>query len=109
MFRTRLFFITLSGNINCQVFEDVPYGLVLELEICILRLRSFDTFSTDIVHLELIKYVGASCFRIPRLFLHRLQISTRNEMRRLVCFLSQLSLQQYLRTSSAVTLASPDS
>jgi len=73
-----LFFITLSGNINCQILEDVHYGLVLELEICILRLHSFDAFSTDVMHLEIIKYVGASCFHIPRLFLHRLQSPTRN-------------------------------
>jgi hypothetical protein len=109
MFLTCLFFITLSENINCQIREDVHYGLVLELEICILRLHSFDIFSTDIMHLEIIKYAGTSCFHIPRLFLHRLQISTRNEMRGLVCFLSQLSLQRYLRASSVVTLASPDS
>ena len=63
--------------VNSQIFEHVHYGLVLELEICILHLHFSDTFSTYIMDLEIIKYDEASCFHIPRLFLHRLQISSR--------------------------------
>jgi hypothetical protein len=39
----------------------------------------FDTFGVDVMHLEMIKHVGASCFHTLRLLHHRLQISTITE------------------------------